>query len=449
MNSRASFLFSAAALLAACGSTTPAATPAPSAKPSSSAASAPAAAASGASIKIGLDESLTGSFATIGKDHQDGFTLYMESINNTISGRKVEVVTVDDGGRPDQGLTKAKQLVESDKVHLITGVHISPICNALVGFAKEAQVPLAITGNCPNQNLMTDPKIKNPYTTRFSEVASASSDVAADWAYKNGQRKATLMVNDIVGGLELADAFASAFIKRGGAVVQEQYAALGTADFGPFLAQLSPEADMIMALEAGADGLRFGQQIASYTGQRKLQIMGVFAGPASPISLAELKDKMLGSVGIEVYCGCNDTPANQAFIQAWKAKYPGRVASTDAAQGWSGGQILEAAIKKVNGNVEDKDKLSEALRQTNVETAKGPIKLDQDNDLVSNNYVYQVVKQGDGVGYKLLETYKEIGRGWDRNAQELTNFPFGKMRGKWAGMTKDKLDQVIKTGQPG
>lgn len=159
-----------ASLLAACGEgAAPAASPAASsapvkpaassaaaassapAKPAASASAKPAASAAGSAaasakpaaagngpIRIGLDESLTGSFATIGKDHQDGFMLYLESIGNTIAGRKVEVVVADDGGRPDQGLTKAKQLVESDKVHLITGVHISPICNALVGYAKEA-----------------------------------------------------------------------------------------------------------------------------------------------------------------------------------------------------------------------------------------------------------------------------------------------------------------------
>ncbi len=421
--------------------------PAASAAGSAAASAKPAAAGNGP-IRIGLDESLTGSFATIGKDHQDGFMLYLESIGNTIAGRKVEVVVADDGGRPDQGLTKAKQLVESDKVHLITGVHISPICNALVGYAKEAQVPLAITGNCPNQNLMTDPKIKNPWTTRFSEVASATSDVAADWAYKNGYRKATMMTNDIVGGLELADAFASAFIKRGGAVVQEQYAALGTADFGPFLAQLKPDADLLLVNEAGADGLRFGEQIGNYVGNRKLQIVSPLVGPTSALSLSQLKEKMLNAVGVEIYCGCYDSPANDALKKAWQAKYPGRVLSTDVGQGWSGAQIVEAAIKKVDGNVEDKEKLAEALRQTNVDTAKGPVKVDQDNDLVSNNYVYQIVQQGSGVGPKLLETYKEIGRGWDRDANELANFPFGQMKGKWVGVTKDKLDQIIKTGKP-
>jgi branched-chain amino acid transport system substrate-binding protein len=469
---RASLLMTVSFALAACGGSAPPPSPSPSgaqpasvapakpavsaaapasAKPAAASASAsakPAASAGGAPIKIGLDESLTGSFATIGKDNQDGFNLYLDSIGNTIAGRKVQVVTVDDAGRPDQGLTKAKQLVESDNVDLIAGVHVSPVCNALVGYVKDAHVPLAITGNCPNENLMTDPKIKNPYTTRFSEVASATSDVAADWAYKNGYRKATMMINDIIGGIELGDAFASAFIKRGGSVVQEQYAALGTADFGPFLAQLDPQADLILVGEAGADGLRFGQQMANYVGGRKLQVVDILVGPTSPASLDALKDKMLGAVGSEVYCQCIDSPANTALAKAWQAKYPGRVLSTDVAQGWSGAQIVDAAIKKLNGDVSDKAKLAEILRQTNVDTAKGPVKLDQDSDLVSNNYVYQVVKQGSGVGYKLLDTYKDIGRGWDRTPDELAKFPFGKMKGKWTGMTKAKLDQVIATGNP-
>ncbi len=423
--------------------------PASPSAPPASAAAKPASAKPAASgpIKVGLMESLTGAFAQLSKDNQDGFNLYLESINSTAAGRKIEIVNADDSAKSDVGLTKAKQLVESDKVQLIMGVQFSVVCQALAQYAKEAQVPVVITGNCPNQTLFTDPKLKSPYLMRFTWFGSETEDVVADYAYKTGFRKAIIMGNESVGGLELADSFASAFVKRGGAIVQEFYPAVGTPDFGPFLAQLNQQADMIITLQIGVDALRFGQQFAGYTGPKKPQMMSQTGGTTSAFNMAQLKDQAVGLIGVDSYCECLDTPLSQSFLKAWRAKYPGRLVSGDVVHGYAGAQILEAAIKKVNGNVEDKQAFLNALYATNLDTVKGPIKLDQDHDVIQNQYVFKVVKQGDSYGYQLLETYKELAATWDRTPQELVNLPFGKLRGKWVGMTKDKLELLIANPQ--
>ncbi len=44
---------------------------------------------------------------------------------------------------------------------------------------------------------------------------------------------------------------------------------------------------------------------------------------------------------------------------------------------------------------------------------------------------------------KLLDTYKNVTRNWDISAEDQVRFsPFGKLKGKWVGMTKAGLDQV-------
>src|SRR5713226_1026271 len=95
-------------LLVACGgaaapSTAPsqpvASSPAASAgKPAASPSNAgPAASQPAASvpIKVGLVLPLTGPTSTAGKENVDGFNLYLDSVNGTMAGRKVEVVTAD------------------------------------------------------------------------------------------------------------------------------------------------------------------------------------------------------------------------------------------------------------------------------------------------------------------------------------------------------------------
>ena len=80
-------------------------TTAPAAKPT------PAAKVPTTPIKIGYLTPLVGVFAGLGADLRDGFLLYFEEKGNTVSGRKVEIITEDTEGKPDVGLTKAKKLV--------------------------------------------------------------------------------------------------------------------------------------------------------------------------------------------------------------------------------------------------------------------------------------------------------------------------------------------------
>src|SRR6185312_11117627 len=99
-----------------------------SAKPvSGSGAAKPA--ASGP-IKIGVIEPLTGSLSPNGKDGRDGFNLFLDSVNSTVAGRKIQVVEADSQGAADVSLSKAKQLVESDGVKALAGFVATPECYA-------------------------------------------------------------------------------------------------------------------------------------------------------------------------------------------------------------------------------------------------------------------------------------------------------------------------------
>src|SRR5262250_3598002 len=73
-------------------------------------------------IKIGFISPLSGAIAAAGKDMYSGCELYWQETGWQMSGRKVEVVLEDNEGLPATALTKARKLVESDKVHLLAGI---------------------------------------------------------------------------------------------------------------------------------------------------------------------------------------------------------------------------------------------------------------------------------------------------------------------------------------
>ncbi|HLG74543.1 MAG TPA: ABC transporter substrate-binding protein [Chloroflexota bacterium] len=454
------FVLSACGGAAAPASPTSAAPPAPSvassaaAKPAASvaasasakpAASTAAQAGSGTPIRIGYITDLTGTTAAFGKDGVDGTNLYFDSVGNTVAGRKVEVIAVDDEIKPDVAVTKARQLVENNKVNIIIGVLNTAICYALAQWAKSAEEPLHITQGCSSQFYASDPRFASTYVSRSSIVPMALADPMAAWAYKQGYRKASLMTFDQVGGLEAADLFAAAFLKQGGSIVQEQHPPFpNNPDFGPYLAQLDQSADVMFTFEPGIDGLRFAQQFQNYTGAKKPRVLDMAGVVTDPSNLSQLKDAAVGIVGAQIADYTASSPDYQAMAKAWKAKYPDRPLSANAINAYASAQILAAVFQKVNGNVEDKQGLLNALYGIDVTTVRGPFKLDSNHEPIQNSYIYDTVKEQDGsIGYKNLESVPMVPQNGSFTFQQLQKLKPGTNKGKWPGFTKTQLDQLI------
>ncbi|HEX6510887.1 MAG TPA: ABC transporter substrate-binding protein, partial [Chloroflexota bacterium] len=235
------------------------------------------------------------------------------------------------------------------------------------------------------------------------------------------------------------------FVKRGGQIVQEQYPALGSTDFGPFVTQLNRNVDAIATVLFGGDPLRWYEAYLNYGGgPNKLPIIDLSAGISAGPNRTQLKDKILQSITSSyLYTTAYDSPQNAAFVKAYKAKYPDRYVAKDSANNYAGAMVLEAAIKKVNGNIEDKQKFLQAIYDTNLETNKGPVKLDSHHDVVQNAYFFDFVQNGSSFDERLVDTYKDVpALGLDRTEQEAAKFPIGQMKGKWMGMTPAQLKQL-------
>ncbi len=184
-------------------------------------------------IKIGFISSITGVFAEDGIELRNGFQLYLEENGYKVGDRKIEVIVEDDGGNPSVGLTKARKLVEKDKVHFLAGVFSSGIAYALRDYVHEAKIPLLICN--AGADGLTKQKA-SPYIFRLSFSNSQQNKVFADYAYnKLGYRKAILVAQDYPAAWEWDGGFAYNFTKNGGEIVQEFYPKLGTTDYAPYI----------------------------------------------------------------------------------------------------------------------------------------------------------------------------------------------------------------------
>src|SRR5688572_10114655 len=92
-------------------------------------------------IKIGLLTPLTGAFAALGKDMLNGTELYLDEIGRQVAGRKIELIVEDTEGNTATALTKARKLVDQDKIHVLTGRLLASTGYALHPFADAQKIP--------------------------------------------------------------------------------------------------------------------------------------------------------------------------------------------------------------------------------------------------------------------------------------------------------------------
>ena len=100
-------------------------------------------------VKIGLDNPLTGTYAAVGKNELIGCELAVEQINakGGILGRQAELL-VEDSTSGDAGtaVQKARKLIERDKVDFLLGNVNSALTLAMAQVASEKSVLHIVPG---------------------------------------------------------------------------------------------------------------------------------------------------------------------------------------------------------------------------------------------------------------------------------------------------------------
>src|SRR5204862_4150309 len=92
-------------------------------------------------IKVGLLVPQTGPLAANGKDMINGFELFFEEQKYRLAGREVKFIVEDDEGKPATGITKARGLVESQGVHLLTGPLSAAVGYAVSPYIESKKIP--------------------------------------------------------------------------------------------------------------------------------------------------------------------------------------------------------------------------------------------------------------------------------------------------------------------
>src|SRR5271163_2136396 len=115
--------------------------------------------AQAAPFKLGLLTVKTGPLAQGGIQMEQGVLTYLKETDNTIGGRKVELISADTGGAPAGAKTKVQELVEHDQVDVILGPLAAFELLAISDYISEQKTPLLSLAAADN---LTQRK-PNPY----------------------------------------------------------------------------------------------------------------------------------------------------------------------------------------------------------------------------------------------------------------------------------------------
>ena len=379
-------------------------------------------------VKIGYVISLSGVYTALGVDMKDGLNLYMDEIKHQAGDRKIEVLVEDIGSNQvSRALDMARKLVQKDHIDILAGVVGSGSAYALSEFVEKNNLPFVISNAGADD--LTQRK-SNPFIVRPAFVNSAGSHPLGVWAYENGYRKAVAMGADYAAGYEHVGGICRTFTEKGGEVVQEIWAPLGTKDYAPYLANISRDADVVMVFFAGADALRFVKQFSDYGINQRVALIGkgyLVDDKILPQQGPAAKDIVTESH----WCFLLDTPENKKFKEAFTAKY-NRKPTLYAEQGYVTGMLIAEALNKTHGKIDGKE-FVKVMRSLELKAPRGFIKFDANGAPIQNSYIRKVEKV-DGEWQSVpIKTFEEVNQYWIWSPEDYMKLPpYVEMKGKWA-----------------
>jgi branched-chain amino acid transport system substrate-binding protein len=369
-------------------------------------------------IRIGFLTVRSGPLAAGGKQMEEGIQLFLKERNNTIAGRKVELVIADTGGNPAQAKTKVQELVERNKVHVLIGPLAAFEAIAIDDYIRQTRTP---TVSCSAAAEDLTQRKPNPWFVRTVGTSAQPNHALGEYAAKTlGYKRVAIIADDFAYGHETAAGFQRTFEDNGGKVVQRLLPPLNAPDYGSYIAQIKRDVDAVYAGFAGANGFRFLRQYSEYG--LKLPVLGSMTTADEGI-LRQMGDEAIGVVSGGWYAAGIDSPENKRFVAAVNKEY-GADPGYYTLGAYSAGALVEAAARAVSGKVEDKDALMKALRNPGtVRDPRGEWKLDEYGNPVMPAYIRKVERRGGKLVNTVVQTYPAVSQFWTYDPKQFLANP--------------------------
>jgi len=339
-------------------------------------------------VKVAFVATLSGPQALLGKHMQDGFLLGVEELKNTFGGLPAEISTNDDQFKPDVARQIAERVTKRDEVDVVTGAVFSNIVLAMNNTLADAKTMFVNSSGGASQ---LGGKSCSPFFISTAWQTDQVNAAVGQQVQAAGLKKVVIIISNYTAGQDAANGFKRTFK---GQVLREMNPPLTQNDFSAELTQIATlKPDAVFVFIAGYPGVSFVKQYASSGLKQNIPLYSTFTayGP----NLPAIGDAALGARSVGHWTADLDNPANKRFVAAFQKKY-GYTPSNISAQSYDAAMLIDAAVRKVGGKVEDRDAFARAFAQVQYDSVRGPYRYGKNNFPVQNFYQTEVVRNEDG-----------------------------------------------------
>lgn len=327
-------------------------------------------------LSIGMSLPLTGPVADVSKSGLQGYQLWQSDVNGKggLLGRKIQFKVLDNGFAPNQAGTDYTRLISEDKVDLLLGT-FSSLLNGPASAIAARQRMLYIEPSGGSAALFS----RGFSNLFFAQPATTTHlpDRFLEWvsSLPAGQRPKTAayVTQDDPSAAPAVAIFATKLKALGVKTLYDETYDPSTSNFDTLasaIAQKKP--DLVVQGAVSSDGAQFVQSLEKLRFSPKI-LFQTNSPTDEGYPTAVGKGNAEGVFTAEAWSPKAKYPGNAQFVAEYTKKY-GSTPTEDAANSYTAGQVLAAAIKAV-GKI-DQVKLASWLHSHTVDTIVGPLTWD-------------------------------------------------------------------------
>jgi branched-chain amino acid transport system substrate-binding protein len=218
-------------------------------------------------IKIGVNQPLTGAFAASGNFVVGGARIAADEINakGGVLGKKIELVIEDNKSNPTEAAAVAEKLITSDKTPVLMGAWGSNLTLAVMPKLVEYAIPMIVETSSAAKITTQG----NPYVFRISAPAAVEADALGKLVGKLGIKKADFLAINNDWGRNTVDEFGKMFGNNGAQVGTVQFMDQSAQDMSSQLAKLKDTDADTLIVTAAVDQLTLIFKQAAALGMKK------------------------------------------------------------------------------------------------------------------------------------------------------------------------------------
>ena len=326
--------------------------------------------------------------------YKKGWELALEEINASggVNGRKLEVVSRDDGGTPGDAVRVAEELLSREKASVLMGTFASNVGLAVANLANQRKIVFVAAEPLTDKIVWEN---GNRYTFRLRPSTYMQTAMLIPEAVKLKKKRWAIVYPNYEYGQSATASFKKLMSQAQPDVefIAEQAPPLGKIDAGAVVqALLDARPDAIFSSLFAVDLQKFVREGNTRGLFKSAAVFNLIAG--EPEYLDTLKDETPDGWWVTGYPWSEiDTPAHTRFREAYQKRwkdYP-RVGSV---VGYTTLYTVANALRKAGSA--DSEKLIAALKGLQMETPFGPITYRAiDHQSTMGAYVGQLARKGD------------------------------------------------------